>query len=45
MDQKEVIKMRRRVKTLHKQLAVLGPVMRGSVVIIGARYKQLLFVE
>jgi hypothetical protein len=32
--------MRRRVKTLQRQLAQIGPVMRGSVVVIGTRYKR-----
>jgi len=32
--------MKRRVKTLQKQLGQLGPVMRGSVVVIGTRNKQ-----
>ena len=35
--------MKRRVKTLQRQLSTLGPVMRGSVVIIGTRYKQSYF--
>ena len=32
--------MKRRVKALQKQLGQLGPVMRGSVVVIGTRNKQ-----
>ena len=43
MDKKDVTKMKRRVKTLHGQLDTLGPVMRGSVVVIGTRYKQSYF--
>jgi len=35
--------MKRRVKTLQRQLGALGPVMRGSVVVIGTRYKQSYF--
>jgi len=35
--------MKRRVKTLQKQLGQLGPVMRGSVVVIGTRNKQPYF--
>ena len=35
--------MKRRVKTLQRQLGTLGPVMRGSVVVIGTRYKQSYF--
>ena len=40
MEKSELAKMNRRVKTLQKQLGTLGPVMRGSVVIIGTRNKQ-----
>jgi hypothetical protein len=43
MDKKELAKMNRRVKTLQRQLGKLGPVMRGSVVIIGTRNKQPYF--
>jgi len=43
MDTKELAKMKRRIKTLQSQLGKLGPVMRGSVVIIGTRYKQPYF--
>lgn len=43
MSKKEIAKMKRRVKTLQKQLAELGPVMRGSVVLIGTRNKQYYF--
>ena len=35
--------MSRRVRTLQKQLGALGPVMRGSVVVIGTRNKQPYF--
>jgi hypothetical protein len=35
--------MKRRVKTLQKRMAQLGPVMRGSVVVIGTRNKQSYF--
>jgi len=42
MEKRELEKMRRRVSTLQKQLGELGPVMRGSVVIIGTR-KQICF--
>lgn len=35
--------MKRRVKTLQNQLSKLGPVMRGSVVVIGTKYKQPYF--
>ena len=43
MGKKELTKMKRRVKTLQNQLGNLGPVMRGSVVIIGTRNKQPYF--
>jgi len=43
MDGKERAKMRRRVKALQKELGRLGPVMRGSVVVIGTRNKQPYF--
>ncbi len=43
MGKKELTKMKRRVKTLQNQLGKLGPVMRGSVVIIGTRNKQPYF--
>jgi len=43
MDKKEIAKMKRRVKTLQGRIARLGPVMRGSVVLIGTRNKQFYF--
>ncbi len=43
MDKKDLAKMKRRVTTLQKQLGNLGPVMRGSVVVIGTRNKQPYF--
>jgi hypothetical protein len=43
MKKKELTKMKRRVKTLQNRLGNLGPVMRGSVVIIGTRNKQPYF--
>ncbi len=43
MEKNELMKMKRRVKTLQKQLGQLGPVMRGSVVVIGTRNKQPYF--
>ncbi len=45
MDKQEIAKMKRRVKTLQKQLGRLGPVMRGSVVVIGTRNKQSYYRE
>jgi len=43
MDGKERAKIKRRVKALQKELGRLGPVMRGSVVVIGTRNKQPYF--
>ena len=43
MDKKELIKLNRRIKTLQSQLGKLGPVMRGSVVVIGTNNKQPYF--
>jgi hypothetical protein len=43
MTKKELAKMKRRVKTLQNQLGRLGPVMRGSVVVIGTSNKQPYF--
>ena len=43
MDKKDAARMKRRVRTLQKQLGKLGPVMRGSVVVIGMRNKQPYF--
>ena len=43
MEKEELAKMKRRIKTLQKQLAQLGPLMRGSVVVIGTRNKQPYF--
>ncbi len=43
MEKEEIAKMKRRIKTLQKQLAQLGPLMRGSVVVIGTRNKQPYF--
>ena len=43
MDKHEIARIKRRVKTLQQQLGRLGPVMRGSVVVIGTRNKQPYF--
>ncbi len=43
MEKRELAKMKRRVKALQKELGELGPVMRGSVVVIGTRNKQPYF--
>ena len=43
MDKRKVADMRRRVKALQRQMGQVGPVMRGSVVLIGTRNKQFYF--
>ena len=43
MEKTELMKMKRRIKTLQKQLGQLGPVIRGSVVVIGTSNKQPYF--
>ena len=43
MKKYEIAQAKRRVKSLQKQLGTLGPVMRGSVVLIGTRSKQFYF--
>ena len=43
MDSKHRARTKRRIKTLQRQLGQVGPVMRGSVVIIGTRNKQPYF--
>jgi hypothetical protein len=43
MDKREIAKMKKKVKVLQRRLAELGPVMRGSVVLIGTRNKQFYF--
>ena len=43
MNKKDVARMKRKVRTLQQQLGALGPVMRGSVVVIGTRNKQPYF--
>ena len=43
MDGKRLARLKRRVKALQRELARLGPVMRGSVVLIGTRNKQPYF--
>jgi hypothetical protein len=43
MEKQERAKVKRRVRLLQKKLGELGPVMRGSVVIIGTRNKQAYF--
>lgn len=43
MGKREIAQMKRRLKALQGRLAELGPVMRGSVVLIGTRNKQFYF--
>jgi len=43
MDTLEISQKKKRVRQLQKELAGVGPVMRGSVVIIGTRNKQPYF--
>ncbi len=43
MKKRKIAEKKRRVKTLQRQMAELGPVMRGSVVLIGTRNKQFYF--
>ncbi len=40
MEKNELSKLKRRVKKLHDQLEKLGPMMRGSVVLIGSKRKK-----
>jgi len=42
-DQQDLGKIHRRMKTLQKSIGRIGPVMRGSIVIIGTRNKQPYF--
>ena len=42
-DKQEPRDMKRRIQTLHRQMAKLGPFMRGTVVVIGTRKKQPYF--
>ena len=43
MTKAEMGKAKRRLQQLHKRLAAIGPVMRGTVVRIGTRNKQFYF--
>jgi len=43
MEKREISKIQRRLQTLQQELGRLGPVMRGSVVVIGTRNKQSYF--
>ena len=43
MHNKEIAQITQKVEFLQKELAGLGPVMRGSIVKIGTRNKQFYF--
>lgn len=43
MVKSEIQELKRRLKALRKEMGGLGPVMRGSVVVIGTRNKQPYF--
>jgi len=43
MEKPEIQELKKRLKTLRKEMTGLGPVMRGSVVVIGTRNKQPYF--
>lgn len=42
-QQQNVVRMQRQVRKLQQAIGRLGPVMRGSVVVIGTRNKQPYF--
>jgi ribosomal protein S12 len=42
-QQQNVVRMQRQVRKLQQAIGSLGPVMRGSVVVIGTRNKQPYF--
>jgi len=43
MEEENQIKLKRRLKYLEKKLGSVGPVMRGSLVVIGTKNKQPYF--
>ena len=43
MNTQDIVGAKRQIKKLQRQLAELGPLMRGSVVVIGTRNKQPYF--
>ena len=43
MDKKEIAEKKRKTVTLQRRLCKLGPMMRGSVALIGTRNKQFYF--
>jgi hypothetical protein len=36
MEEKNIPNMRRRIRVLHKKMSTLGPLMRGTVVLLGS---------
>ncbi len=43
MDKRKIEGMKKKIAGLHRELAALGPLMRGSIVRIGTRNKQFYF--
>lgn len=43
MSKRNVDSMHKKLQTLQKQMIELGPIMRGSVVLIGTKSKQYYF--
>jgi len=43
MKNSEIIKMKKRLEELQEELSNIGPLMRGSVVVIGTKNKQPYF--
>jgi hypothetical protein len=43
METKKMKEIRRKIRVLHKEMSKVGPVMRGTVVVIGTRNKQPYF--
>jgi len=43
METKKMKEIRRKTRALHKEMSKVGPVMRGTVVVIGTRNKQPYF--
>ena len=43
MEKSKIQELKKRLKVLRKEMTGIGPVMRGSVVVIGTRNKQPYF--
>lgn len=43
MKNREILELKRDLKKLHKKLGLIGPIMRGSVTIMGDKNKQPYF--